>query len=97
MLRRTFGVFAVLAAVNAAALIASLHIRAFVAVAVILSWPAFLSLLGRLILGADETTERYGAYGEIALVWLISLPWVLLVSWAIAYIWRSREIASKNV
>lgn len=33
-----------------------------------LTWPAII------LLGPDETTERYGVYGELIRVWICSLP-----------------------
>lgn len=45
-----------------------------------LTWPSFL------VLGADETTERFGLYGELILTWVCSLPVALAYAtiWALA-------------
>jgi hypothetical protein len=46
------------------------------------TWPGFL------ILGADETQERYGYWGELVLFWLCSLPCISAYSWLICS-WRA--------
>ena len=47
------------------------------------SWPGFI------ILGADETRERYGYWGELVLFWLCSLPCIVVYAWLYCR-WRER-------
>jgi hypothetical protein len=54
------------------------------------SWP------GLLILGADETQERYGYWGELILFWLCSLPCIIGCSWLICQAWQRRSDAEVN-
>jgi len=42
-------------------------------------------LAGLLILGADETQETYGYWGEIVLFWLLSLPCIVIY---VSLLWR---------
>src|SRR5438309_1467437 len=72
--RQAWLIFASLAALTALLLAGSLRLPALVAPSLPLCWP------GVLVLGMDETTERYGEYGEIGLLWLVSLPWLLICS-----------------
>ena len=48
------------------------------------SWP------GLIILGADETQERYGYWGELVLFWICSLPCVIAYAWVFCR-WREHR------
>jgi hypothetical protein len=48
------------------------------------SWP------GLIILGADETQERFGYWGELVLFWLCSLPCIVLYAWLYSR-WRQKR------
>ena len=48
------------------------------------SWP------GLIILGADETQERYGYWGELVLFWLCSLPCIIVYAWLFCR-WRDYQ------
>ena len=45
-------------------------------------------LPGLFILGADETQERYGYWGEIVLFWLLSLPCLVIYASLLWRLWR---------
>ena len=49
------------------------------------SWP------GLILLGADETQERYGYWGELILFWLCSLPCIVIYAWLFCC-WRERKM-----
>lgn len=49
-----------------------------------LTWPALF------VLGGDESTERYGVYGELVRVWYCSLP----IALAYATIWAAARRAN---
>ena len=51
------------------------------------TWP------GLFILGADETQERYGYWGELVLFWLCSLPCVVVYAWLLCRWWQRRRVA----
>ena len=51
------------------------------------TWP------GLFILGADETQERYGYWGELALFWLCSLPCIAVYAWLICRWWQRSNVA----
>jgi len=48
------------------------------------SWPALF------ILGADETQETYGRWGECVLFWLCSLPCIAAYAWLLCTCWEDR-------
>jgi hypothetical protein len=75
MLRAVLIIFAALVALEVAMLILGPLPAPLVPVAVVFNW------LGLLILGIDETTERYGVWGERILHFLLSVP--LLAAYAI--------------
>jgi hypothetical protein len=45
---------------------------------------------GLLILGSDETQEKYGYWGELILLWFLSLPCILAYAWLLCRWWRRR-------
>jgi hypothetical protein len=47
-------------------------------------------LPGILLLGTDETQERYGYWGEIILLWLLSLPCIVIYASLIYRWWLGR-------
>jgi hypothetical protein len=74
MSRLIFLCFSALAAFVAVLLVGSLWVPALAIPSLPLCWP------GVLILGMDETTEWFGQYGEITVLWLASLPWIYFCS-----------------
>jgi hypothetical protein len=48
-------------------------------------------LPGLFILGADETQERYGYWGEIIWFWLLSLPCVVVYALLLCRWWQGRK------
>src|SRR5262245_6308758 len=69
--RRFALISAAMALVTAALLGCSRLISGIGLLTLPVSWP------GLLILGADETQERYGYWGELVLFWLCSLPCIV--------------------
>ena len=49
-----------------------------------LTWPAIF------IIGPDETTELYGVYGELVVIWLCSLPTAIVYS--ALWVWARRKL-----
>ena len=74
-------VSALLAVIVAGLLFGSRFFHPFGYAAIPFCWP------GLFILGADETQERYGYWGEILLFWLLSLPCVIAYAWLLCR-WR---------
>jgi hypothetical protein len=68
--------FLMSASVAAVILLVSVQFPIFKFLAIPFCWPSFF------IIGVDETTEKYGASGELLLTWLSSLPWIWLCSLA---------------
>ena len=48
-------------------------------------------LPGLLILGADETQERFGYWGELVLFWLLSLPCLVIYASLLRRWWQRRR------
>jgi len=84
MFSRVFRVSAGLAALVAALLIGSRFFPPCGYAAVPFCWP------GLLVLGGDETQERYGFWGELVLLWLMALPCVIVYAWLICR-WRQHR------
>jgi hypothetical protein len=80
---KVFGLSTLLAVVVAALLLASRVFEPFGYAALPFAWPAIL------LLGGDETYERYGQFGTFLLDWILSLPCVILYSWLYCR-WRYR-------
>ncbi len=80
------GISALLAVVVAGLLLGSRFFRPLAYPAVLFCWP------GLLILGADETQEAYGYWGEIILFWVLSLPCIVAYAWLFC---RWRELLRK--
>jgi hypothetical protein len=83
---RVFQVSALLAVLVAALLFGSRFFQPFGYAAIPFCWP------GLLILGADETQERYGYWGEIILFWLFSLPCIIAYAWLFCRWWQRRRV-----
>jgi hypothetical protein len=79
-MRRIIVPFLILTCASATLIGLSLHWQPAILASLPLTWPALI------VLGADETTERYGVYGELARVWYCSLPVALAYAtmWAMA-------------
>jgi hypothetical protein len=77
-------VSAILALLTALLLLGSRLAPAFGLLTLPVSWP------GLIILGADETQERYGYWGELMLFWLCSLPCIVAYAWLWCR-WRGRR------
>ena len=73
-----------LAVLVAALLCGSRFFQPFGYVAIPFCWPALF------LLGADETQERYGYWGEIGLFWLLSLPCLVAYAWLLCR-WRQHR------
>lgn len=81
---RVFRVSAPLAVLVAALLFGSRFFQPLGYAAIPFCWP------GLLILGADETQERYGYWGEIILFWHLSLPCIVAYAWLLCRWWQRR-------
>jgi hypothetical protein len=79
---RVSALFAVLVA---ALLLGSRCFQPFGYAAIPFCWP------GLFILGADETQERYGYWGEIIMFWLLSLPCIVAYAWLLCRWWQRRR------
>ena len=75
---------AVLAVITAVLLLGTRIISGLGLLTLPVSWPGFI------ILGADETQERYGYWGELVLFWLFSLPCIVVYAWLYCR-WRERR------
>ena len=84
--RRVFWTAALLAVLVAALLFGSRFFQPFGYAAIPFCWP------GLLILGADETQETYGYWGEIVLFWLLSLPCIIAYAWLLCRWWQRRRV-----
>lgn len=82
---RVVPVSAFLATLLAVLLVASRFFQPFGYAAVPFCLP------GLFILGADETQERYGYWGEIILLWLLSLPCIVIYVSLLSRWWQSRR------
>jgi membrane-anchored protein YejM (alkaline phosphatase superfamily) len=74
----------VLAVVTVALLLGTRVVSGLGILTLPVSWP------GLIILGADETQERFGYWGELVLFWLCSLPCIFLYAWLFCR-WRERR------
>jgi len=83
-LRRIISPFLILAGTSAALIGLSLLWQPLGLASLPLTWPSLF------VLGADETTERHGVYGELIRVWYCSLP----VALAYATIWAAARRAN---
>jgi hypothetical protein len=73
--RKIIWLSAVLALLTALLLLGSRLVSALGLLTLPASWP------GLIILGTDETQERYGYWGELILFWLCSLPCIVAYAW----------------
>ena len=81
---KLFRVAATLALLVAVLMVASRVFQPLAWLTLPVTWPGFF------ILGADETQERYGYWGELILFWLCSLPCVVLYAWLFC-LWQRRR------
>ena len=87
MPKKVFRVAVMLAVLVAALMVASRLFQPFAWLTLPATWP------GLFILGADETQERYGYWGELILFWLCSLPCVIGYAWLLCRWWQRRRVA----
>jgi hypothetical protein len=83
-------VSALLAVLVGALLFCSRFFQPFGYAAIPFCWP------GLVILGADETQESYGYWGEIIWFWLLSLPCIVAYAWLLCRWWQ-RRCATRDV
>jgi hypothetical protein len=85
--RKIIWVSVVLALLTALLLLGCRLVPSIGLLALPVSWP------GLIILGVDETQERYGYWGELILFWLCSLPCIVAYAWLWCR-WRGRQRVS---
>jgi hypothetical protein len=84
MFSKVFRLACVLALLLAVLMVASRLFQPLAWLTLPVTWP------GLFILGADETQERYGYWGELVLFWLCSLPCIAAYAWLFCR-WRRRK------
>jgi hypothetical protein len=85
MTRKQFQVTATLALLVAVLMVASRFFQPLALLTLPATWP------GLFILGADETQERYGYWGEMIWFWLGSLPCIIAYGWLLCRWWQRRR------
>jgi hypothetical protein len=85
--KKAFRLANVLALVVAVLMVASRLFQPLAWLTLPVTWP------GLFILGADETQERYGYWGELVLFWLCSLPCIAAYAWLLCRCWHRRRVA----
>ena len=84
--KKLFRVAGALALLVAVLLVASRVFQPLAWFSLPATWP------GLFILGADETQERYGYWGELILFWLCSLPCVVAYAWLLCLWWQRGRV-----
>jgi hypothetical protein len=86
--RKIVQVSAVLALLTALLLLGCRVVPALGLLTLPVSWP------GLIILGADETQERFGYWGELILFWLCSMPCIMAYAWLWCRWWGRQRVSS---